>query len=342
MDRRERVIRAVEMRRPDRCPIVHSILPAALYKHGQGLVDLLRQYPNDFGSSEHAIPKTEEISPAYRKGRNRDSWGTVWVSSANGIHGQVAEHPIRDLEEAEEYEFPAHQSEEAIQKTKRDVAEAKRNRFVSHGYNPGNYFERLHFLLGFKNVLKYLVSRPPRFVDFADRLLEFSLESIERTLEARPDCVSFGDDWGSQDRLLVNPETWRSFFKPRYKKMFDLVHDGGAYVHFHSDGYIVDILDDFHEIGVNTLNPQFSCHDLEDFAERTRGKFCINSDVDRQVVLPHYTPDQVKNHIGYLVDLFGRQNNGGLFGRGELNMDVPLENIRAMFDGWVTYGKYRW
>ena len=211
-----------------------------------------------------------------------------------------------------------------------------------NGYTPGNFFERLHFLLGFREVLKYLVAKPPQFVDFADRLLNFSLESIEKTLEARPDCVSFGDDWGAQDRLLINPDIWRSFFKPRYRKMFDLVHDGGAFVHFHSDGHIIDILDDLHEIGVDILNPQFSCHDLDDFADKTRGKFCINSDVDRQVVLPHYSPERLSAHVERLVDLFGRQNNGGLFGRGELNMDVPLQNVEALFDSWVRFGKYDW
>lgn len=342
MDRRERVIRAVELRKPDRCPVMHSILPAAFFRHGAQLVELLKRYPNDFGSSNHTIPEVEDMNPAYREGINVDAWGIVWKNSATGIHGQVAEYPIKNLDDAEDFEFPAHQSDEAIQKSKRDVAEAKKDCFVMNGYNPGNYFERLHFLLGFRNVLKYLVNPPTKFVSFADRLLEFSLESIEKTLEAKPDCVNFGDDWGAQDRLLINPEIWRSFFKPRYRKMFDLVHDGGAFVNFHSDGHITAILDDFHEIGVDILNPQFSCHDLEDLAGRTRGRFCINSDVDRQVVLPHYSPEQVTDHVKHLVDLFGRENNGGLFGRGELNMDVPLENVRAMFDAWVKFGKYEW
>jgi uroporphyrinogen decarboxylase len=342
MDKRERVLRAVEMRKPDRCPIMHSVLPAAFFQHREGLIELLGRYPNDFGSSDHKIPEVEDLAPSYRSGINRDAWGIVWNSSVSGIHGQVAEHPIKNPEDAEKYEFPAHQTDEAIQKAKRDVAEEKKDRFVMNGYNPGNYFERLHFLLGFREVLKYLVNRPTWFVDFADRLLEFSLESIERTLEARPDCVNFGDDWGAQDRLLINPEIWRSFFKPRYKKMFDMVHDGGAFVHFHTDGHIIAILDDLHEIGIDILNPQFSCHELEDFASKTRGRFCINSDVDRQVVLPHYSPDRLKAHIKRVVDLFGRQNNGGLFGRAELNMDVPLENVEALFDAWLKFGKYEW
>ena len=342
MDRRERVLRAVEMRRPDKCPIVHSVLPAAFLHHGEALVRLLRGYPNDFGDSEHSIPEIENLQPSYRAGRHRDEWGTVWVSSANGIHGQVAQHPIASWEEAEDYVFPSLPTQEEVEKMKRFVDEARSERFVTHGFRPGNYFERLHFLLGFRTVLKALTRRNKKFEEFADRLLDYSLESIRLTLEAKPDCVGFGDDWGAQDRLLIHPDLWRSFFKPRYEKMFDLVHDQGAFVQLHSDGYIVDILDDLHEIGVNILNPQFSCHGLEDLAERTRGKFCINSDIDRQVILPRGTPEELDAHIRRVVQIFGKENGGGLFGRGELNMDVPLANVKAMFDAWVKYGRYHW
>jgi len=342
MNRRERVLRAVELRRPDRCPIVHSSLPAAFLMHGKALVDLLAKYPNDFGSSEHSIPKIEDLPPDYKAGRNKDSWGTVWQSTTNGIHGQVAEYPIHTWEQADEYLFPALPNDEDIEKRRASVAEAKKDLFVARGFNPGNYLERLQWLLGFRTVLTDLVRKPREFVDFADRLLEYCLQSIGRTLEAKPDCVNFGDDWGAQDRLLIKPEIWRSFFKPRYKKMFDLVHDGGAFVQLHSDGYIVDILDDLYDIGVDILNPQFSCHDLDDFAARTRGRFCINSDVDRQVTLPHASRAGMASHIKYLVKIFGQENEGGLFGRGELNMDVPLENVKAMFDSFVRYGKYRW
>ena len=342
MNRRERVVRAVEMRQPDRCPILHEYLPAAMFKHGQALVDLLRKYPNDFGSSEHSIPKPDDISPSYRAGDNRDDWGTVWRSTANGIHGQVVEYPIHTWEDAESFEFPPLPGDEEIQRRRRDVANAKKDIFVRGGFNPGNYFERLQWVMGFRPILTNLIRRPPQFVEFADRMLDYCLKSIERTLETKPDCVSFADDWGSQDRLLIRPDTWRSFFKPRYKRMFDLVHDHGACVQFHSDGHITDIIDDLYRIGVNILNPQFSCHDLDDFAERVRGKFCILSDVDRQVLLPHGTPQQIESHVKYLIRIFGRENNGGLLGRGELNMDVPLENVKALYDSFLKYGRYNW
>ncbi|MGQ9515221.1 MAG: hypothetical protein ACUVTL_09300 [Thermoproteota archaeon] len=78
-------------------------------------------------------------------------------------------------------------------------------------------------------------------------------EFLNLVLQAKPDSVGFADDWGTQRALMVNPEFWRSFFKPRYEKMFKIVRDHGAYVQFHSDGVITDIILDLSEIGVNQI-----------------------------------------------------------------------------------------
>jgi len=342
MRSRERVERAVNLDRPDRAPIMHSLLPAALLRHGQSLVELLRKYPNDFGSSEHKVPRRDDLPPPYRAGRNVDSWGTVWRSTTDGIHGQVIDYPIRTWEEAEAYEFPPTDPDDIVEKRRREVADQKKKFYVILGFNPGNYFERLQWLLGFKTVLKSLVKRPPAFVRFADRLLSYTLDSIERTLQMQPDAIGFSDDWGAQDRLLVRPSIWRQFFKPRYRKMFNLVHDYGARVYFHTDGYIIDILEDLVEIGVDVINPQFSCHSLEDLASRVRGRICVSSDIDRQILLPRGSPREIDSYVERVVQLFGRENSGGLILRGELNMDVPLRNGTAIFDAFVTHGRYAW
>ncbi len=40
-----------------------------------------------------------------------------------------------------------------------------------------------------------------------------------------------------------------------------------------------------------------------------------------------------------VVEALGRYN-GGLIGHGEIAPDVPLENVRAMFEAWREFGKY--
>jgi hypothetical protein len=345
MNSRERVLAAINLSKPDRVPLMHSPLPGALIKYGEQLIEIYRRYPHDFGPSEFKIPKPEELPADYRAGVHGDEWSTAWSSIVDGIHGQVVDYPIKTVGDYLKYEFPPfpRDLENYKNSLKRYVDELKaKGFFVIVGFNPGNYFERLQWLRGFRNLMIDLIKDNRELKVFADRLLEYCLKSIQLVLEAKPDAVSFADDWGTQDRLMISPSLWRSFFKPRYREMFKLVHDYNAYVYFHSDGYIIDIIPDLYEIGVDVLNPQFSCHRLEELADAVRGKMCTSSDVDRQYVLPRGTPKEVEAYVKKIIDVFGYGNNGGLIGRGEVNIDVPLENVEAMYRAFVRYGEYKW
>ncbi|MEM2905199.1 MAG: uroporphyrinogen decarboxylase family protein [Candidatus Bathyarchaeia archaeon] len=343
MDNRERIRAAVELRRPDRCPILHSALPGAFLKWREGLIDIFKRYPHEFGPSEFTVPNVEALAPDYRRGVYRDLWGTVWRSEVDGIHGQVYDYPVKDWADLESYRLPPLPSRENIEKTKRWAEDLRsRGYFVIGSFDPHNLYERMQWLRGFHNLLRDFVKRPKELYAFADMLVEYGLQALERALEARPDMVSFADDWGTQQRLMVRPEFWREFFKPRYRLWFKLAHDEGAYVYFHSDGYIMDIIPDLYEAGVNVLNPQFSCHRLEQLADVTRGRLCVSSDVDRQYILPRGTPVEVDGYVKRIVELFGLGNDGGLIGRGEASIDTPLENIEAMYRAFRKYGEYRW
>jgi len=344
----ERVVAAVTFDKPDKAPIMHSPLPGALIRYGEKLNAIFATYPQDFGPSRFEIPKHEDLPADYRKGINKDEWGTVWASNIDGIHGQVYDYPIKNWDDLDDYAFPPLQ-ESTSSYSIQDLSNLKtkvstlRNEgyFVILGFNPGNFFERMQWLRGFENLLVDFVTKPKKLYEFADKLLDYCLQSIGFVLEAKPDAVSFTDDWGTQDRLMAKPSFWRELFKPRYSELFKFVHDHGAYVYFHSDGYIMDVIPDLAEIGVDILNPQFSCFRLEDLAEAVHDKMCVSSDIDRQYVLPRGSPSEVEAYVQDVMELFSHDNRGGLICRGEINIDVPLENVEAMYEAFRKYGRYK-
>lgn len=349
MKSRDRVIATVTLGRPDRAPIMHSPVPAALIKYGERLNDIFANYPQDFGPSRLDIPRIEDLAPLLRKGINKDEWCTVWRGAVDGLVGQVDEYPLKSWDDLEDYQFPPlHEltrssfGNKPYKRMKRDVSSLKeKGYFALLDFNPGNYFERMHWLRGFQNLLKDLIAKPRQLYALADRLLEYCLASLGLVLEAEPDAIFFSDDWGTQERLMVNPGLWREFFKPRYKEMFKLVHDQGVYVYFHSDGYIMDIIPDLAEIGVDMLNPQFSCFKLEELAESLHDKVCVCSDVDRQYLLPKGSAEEVESYVKNVIELFSHGGRGGLICRGEINIDVPLRNVEAMYEAFKKYGRYR-
>ncbi len=345
MRSRERVIAAINLNHPDRAPIMHSPLPCALIKYGEELNRIFMRYPQDFGPSRFNIPDPKDLPPDYRKGIHRDSWGTIWISAIDGLHGQVYDYPIKEWDDLDRYNFPSLEEKSKNshrEELKRRVINLKRRGyFVILSFNPGCYFEKMQWLRGFRNLMIDFLKRPRRLYELANRLLEYCLESIGLILDFKPDAVTFADDWGTQDRLMVRPDFWREFFKPRYREMFKIVHDHGAYVYFHSDGYIMDIIPDLIDLGVDILNPQFSCFNLEELAEAVRDRICISSDIDRQYILPMGKPEEIYAYVRRVIELFSHEGRGGLFCRGEVNIDVPLENVERMYRAFKKYGRYR-
>jgi len=72
--------------------------------------------------------------------------------------------------------------------------------------------------------------------------------------DAGVDVIADGDDVGMQKGMMMSPQMWRRFLKPRYAELARLCHRKGAFF-FHSDGWIEPIIPDLIEIGVDILNP---------------------------------------------------------------------------------------
>ena len=294
--------------------------------------------PEDFGW--HLLPDLprESLPPLYRLGMNTDEFGTVWNVTVEGRCGIPVHHPIpEDWSGFEDYTFPSGFS-----------AGVPRYRLYS-GHMAGRseeyyargawitFFEQLQQLHGFEPTLVDISTGRPEMLRLRDRLLEFNLRWIDRWLEAEYQGLQFADDWGTQASLMIAPDTWRSFFKPCYRAMFSRVKAAGLDVWFHSDGHILEIVPDLIEIGVDVLNCQASVMD-RDALKTFAGRVCFRTDIDRQNVLPFVSPGEVKDHINTLFHDLGTPE-GGIVACGEISEDVPLENIRAMYEAFL---EFRW
>ena len=202
----------------------------------------------------------------------------------------------------------------------------------------GRLFERMHFLRGYDRLLYDIAEGRPEVEKLRDLVLKHDLAVAEVLAERDLDAISYMDDWGTQTALMIRPSLWRELFKPAYKSLADVAHKAGKAFYFHSDGRIVDILPDLIEIGVDVINPQFSCHTLSELAQQCRGRVCIATDMDRQHLLPHGTPQEVHAYTVEVIESLGLPE-GGLIGRAEAGPDTPPENIDAVYS---TFVNYRW
>ena len=335
MKSRERVHRAITFRNPDRAPISHAILPAAQLKYGDALNDILDAVQEDFGWGFMSDMQPGDYPPLYKAGKNYDDFGTLWSVEMEGICGIPVQFPLADWSQYDKFQWPEF-----------DAGPPKMRLYSGHmaGKNEDYYargawitfFEQLQQLRGMENLFLDLAYPSGELHRLIDDLLQFNLRWIDKWLAYDYDGLHFGDDWGSQTGLMISPQLWRDLFKPVYKKMFDKVKSAGLHVHFHSDGQIIDIIPDLLDIGVDVLNCQATVIGLDALKKEFAGKVCFRTDLDRQRIMPFGSPEEVVSHILELFDHLGTPD-GGIIACGEIGPDIPLPNIKAMYDTFMNY-----
>jgi hypothetical protein len=195
-------------------------------------------------------------------------------------------------------------------------------------------FERMQFLRGTENLFLDLAYGVPEVFRLREMLHEFFLREMRMWAETDVDAVRFMDDWGTQVSLLISPDMWRSIYKPLYKDYCDVLRSKGKFVFFHSDGDIEAIYPDLIEIGVNAVNSQLFCMDIEGLAARYKGKITFWGEIDRQHVLPFGTPDDARAAVRRVRAALD-DGRGGVIAQCEWGVKDPMENIEAVFDEWA-------
>lgn len=348
MNHRERVIRAIEFKTPDRYPVLRATYPASIIVHGNALLELFKRFPCDFNGSLPRVPdRMLDQDPQNYRAEFVCPWGSTWEEKDLGILGQVTVPALDHWDKLNGYRFPspAFSDKPSFEKEMNRISNHKTSRYAlgSYDYRYAEYlqgfsfFQRLFFLRGYENLMIDISEDRDELYILADRVIDYLLEAVGIAMDMGVDGLLFADDWGTQDSLMINPSYWRAFFKPRYQKIFDAVNDRGVHIFFHTDGHTMDIIPDLIDMGVDVINPQFSCMDLEQLADITRGKVCMLTDLDRQYLLPHGTPEEIHAYVNNVVQLFGT-GAGGLILRGSIFYDVPPENVEAMFEAFEKFG----
>ena len=126
--------------------------------------------------------------------------------------------------------------------------------------------------------------------------------------EAGVDLVSCGDDIGMQDRMIMSPDLWRKWFKPRWANIWAPVKRANpdCAVFYHSDGYIEPVIPDLLKIGVEVLNPvQPECMDQRKLKERYGDRLALWGCIGTQTTMPFGTLAEVDAAVKQCVRHLG-------------------------------------
>jgi uroporphyrinogen-III decarboxylase len=159
-------------------------------------------------------------------------------------------------------------------------------------------------------------------------------------------CFAWGvasDDAGTQRSELIAPQLFEEMIIPHYKRLCDWVHENtGWKTYLHSCGSVYNYIQHWIDAGIDILNPvQISAVNME--PERLQREFggkivFWGGGCDTQRVLPLGTPKEIREHVRRNIDIFGR-NGGFVFTQvHNIQQNVPVENVEAMFDAAYEFG----
>jgi uroporphyrinogen decarboxylase len=333
MTPRELVRLALDHADPPRVPRQAWISPWAWLHFPDEVARLQADFPDDILTA----PACVQAGPAvvgsqYRKGLYVDEWGCRFENEFDGMLGCVRDPLIREWSDLDSFETP--RALLAIDVAAVNAFCDATDRFVLAGtlVRP---FERLCFLRSMEQALADVLERPPVFIELLGRLGRHYCAEVEAWAATRVDAVVIMDDWGAQDRLLIAPDSWRRLFKPIYREVCDIARSRGKRVFMHSDGWILDIVPDLIELGVDALNSQVSCMGASALG-RFRGRVTFWGEIDRHAVLAEGSLDDVRRAVEEAhANLCA---HGGVIAQCEFGPGARPENVREVFACWQAIG----
>jgi uroporphyrinogen-III decarboxylase len=182
-----------------------------------------------------------------------------------------------------------------------------------------------------------------------ERQTEINLANLERIHQAVGNRATVayltGADFGTQNGPLVAPKAYRELFLPFHKQINDWVHKHTTWKTFiHSCGSVFDLIEDFIAAGFDIMNP-VQCSAAHMDPEELKRKFgeritFWGGGIDTQRTLPFGSPDDVRREVRERLKLFG-PGGGFVFNAvHNIQAQVPVANVLAMYETALNCGRY--
>jgi hypothetical protein len=173
-----------------------------------------------------------------------------------------------------------------------------------------------------------------------ERQLEFAVQNIDRLAAALGDRVQVafvsGTDFGTQSGQFCSVATYREMYKPFHRVVNERIHRQTTWKTFiHTCGAVAPFIPEFIDAGFDVLNPvQCSATGMDPRAlKREFGRQIVfwGGGVDTQKTLPFGTPEEVYREVRERIDIFS-PGGGFVFNSiHNVQSNVPLANLLAMF-----------
>ena len=279
-----------------------------------------------------------------------DEWGNRYQMPPGGFYYDWSDYPLKEgsLEELDRYPWPDPRDPGRYRGMKERVQDIYDNTDKAILVNnPFGIWEQAIALRGMENALADLAINVAYAEALADRLLEWQKvywEEVLGRIGKYIQVVKVNDDLGWKDGPLMSPRIYRRVYKPRHKALVAFIRERtDAKIYIHSDGDIYPFLPDFHEIGIDILNPvEVTARDMDSARLKAEygDKFSFWGGGCSNVILTLGTPQDVEAEVRHRIRDFA-PGGGFIFASIHcIQPNVPPENVVALFSAALKWGRY--
>ena len=376
MNHKERVLMALNHEEPDRVPVdlggrqttfmietydqfkAHlglNDLPTKIMSHKWQTAHVDEQILYRFSiDCRHVRPSMKAEPEHFETEQGKtvfvDEWGVKRVIDAG--YASIIEYPLQTatLEDLEEYKWPNPAEIFDFSRIRSQALQLYREgdyAIVGNMGSPGNIFEQSWYLRGMTEFFLDLMDNKEFAHALMSKITEIRKQNARYFLAEVGeylDVFQLADDLAMQNGPYMSPELYREMIKPYQVELFRCVKDlTPAKIYYHSCGSVIRLLDDLIDVGVEILNPvQVSADGMQtdQLKRRFGNRLSFWGAIDTTEILPKGSEDDVRCAVRQVIRDLAPGGGFVLASVHNLQSDIPPENITAMFEAALQYGKY--
>ncbi|MBS3769933.1 MAG: uroporphyrinogen decarboxylase family protein [Bacteroidales bacterium] len=281
-----------------------------------------------------------------------DEWGFEHHYPKDGYWFTLVKSPLKDIDFGEEGIIERYPWPDAADKRRFSGLREQARLFRQQGkmvFTKGlcaGLFEMHQRIRGMENSMLDPFMYPENSDKLIGKLADLKIEFWEAALNELGDVVDIigeGDDYGTQQSQLIDPEQFRQYYKPHFARVLKFIKEKAPdkKLMFHSCGNVRPIISDLIELGVDILNPvHVRASGMEPFQlKKDFGKDITfwGGGVDTQDILPSGKPEDIKEDVKRNIETLA-PDGGFVFSTvHNIQAEVPPENIEAMLETLNSY-----
>jgi len=356
---KERVLEVLNHREPDRVPRLASFTPEFASKlHAYFKI---KDKPfNPHGGTNHELElmigndillTAQGFANSYYQSFDRDytdEWGVTWkiveyeTKNGTGRYTEISDNPLKDSGSIKNYIPPDPSIESRYKPSERLIEEFGKD-YPIMGVIVTTIFETAWALRGLDRLMIDFITNEELTEKILDIPFKYHFYAGKKLTSLGVDIIWTGDDVGGQLGMLISPQIWRRYLKPKMAKLYSEMKsvNPDLKIAYHSDGNIYPIIDDLVEIGLDILNPvQPKCMDPHYLKKRYGKNLSLWGTIDIQETLPFGTPQQIEDEVKDRIKNIAPRGGFIISPAHNIQIDTSMDDFFVFWNAVEKYGTY--